>query len=233
MTTSIAIIPARGGSKRIPRKNIRPFLGKPIMAYAIEAALKSHLFTEVMVSTEDEEIAALARQYGASVPFYRSAGNANDVATTVDVLLEVLEQYMAEGRSFTYACCIYPTAPFVTAELLREGHRLLLAQPYDSVFPILRHSSPIQRALQLEDGKVSMIWPENMTARSQDLRPTYYDAGQFYWFNIAAIQHHKRLWTDNSGGIVVDEMQAHDIDTLADWQMAELKYRFQQEQAGA
>lgn len=233
MKKSIAIIPARGGSKRIPRKNIRPFCGKPIIAYAIEVAQQSQLFAEVMVSTEDDEIAAVAREYGAIVPFHRSRRNADDFATTTDVVLEVLAAYAEKGRDFTYGCCIYPTAPFVTTDLLQKGQELLLSQGYDSVFPILRFSAPIQRALYLEAGRVKMIWPNNYTTRSQDLPDAYHDAGQFYWFLVAAVREQQRLWTDNSGGIEVTEMQAHDIDTLDDWTVAEFKFRFQQKRVTA
>lgn len=227
---NVAIIPARGGSKRIPRKNIRDFWGKPIIAYVIETALKSTLFDEVMVSTEDEEIAHIAVQYGANVPFLRSAKNANDYAGTTDVLLEVLATYERKGQIFAHGCCLYPTAPLLTPELLHRGWGLLSEQKYDTVFPVLRHSAPIQRALKIESGKARMIWPENYQARSQDLPATYYDAGQFYWFATEPLLQKKQLWTDNSGSIVISDMQAQDIDNLNDWQMAELKYQLQQQQ---
>ena len=224
--TSVAIIPARGGSKRIPRKNIRPFLGKPILAYSIEAAAQSQLFSEVMVSTEDDEIASLALQLGATVPFRRSEQTAGDYATTTDVLLEVLACYESQGQSFDYGCCIYPTAPFITVGLLTRAWRMLIENDYDSVFPVIRFSYPIQRALQLEENQVTMFWPEYHTTRSQDLTPAYHDAGQFYWFNVAAIRQKKRLWTDRSGAIVIDELDAHDIDTPEDWTVAEFKYEY-------
>jgi N-acylneuraminate cytidylyltransferase len=222
--TTIAIIPARGGSKRIPRKNILPFEGKPIIGYSIEAALQSRLFVEVMVSTEDEEIARIAVSFGARVPFKRSQPNAGDHATTVDVLLEVLEHYEKQGRIFDYGCCIYPTAPFVTGDLLLQGWQMMVEKGYDSVFPVLRYSHPIQRALSIQDGKVGMIWPENYAARSQDLPPAYHDAGQFYWFRTEALKLTGRLWTDNSGALLISEMQAHDIDGMDDWATAEFKY---------
>lgn len=229
--TKLAMIPARGGSKRIPRKNIRLFADKPIIAYSIVAALESRLFDEVMVSTEDDEIAVIAEQWGAVVPFRRSAQNANDQASTVDVLLEVIAAYTQRGLHFDYGCCIYPTAPFVAPELLAQGWRILVEGGYDSVFPVLRFSYPIQRALKLEGDRVSMIWPENLLARSQDLQPAYHDAGQFYWVNVAAIQHKKRLWTDRSGALVIGELDAHDIDTLEDWTMAEFKYQYRMTRA--
>ncbi len=227
--SNIAIIPARGGSKRIPRKNIRPFLGKPIMAYSIETALRSQLFSEVMVSTDDEEIAAIAGQYGATVPFLRSPHTAGDHAGTTEVLLEVLAGYADRGMRFEHGCCIYPTAPFVTTELLHACWQLLLERGFDSVFPVLRYSYPIQRSLRLEHDRASMIWPEHYTTRSQDLEPVYHDAGQMYWFKTQALQAQQRLWTANTGAVVISEMQAHDIDTPEDWSVAEFKFRFLKE----
>ncbi|PDV99988.1 pseudaminic acid cytidylyltransferase [Candidatus Chloroploca asiatica] len=222
--TRIAIIPARGGSKRIPRKNIKPFLGKPILSYSIETALESQLFSEVMVSTEDDEIAELALQCGATVPFRRSEQTANDYAGTAEVLLEVLDSYGSLGRFFDYGCCIYPTAPFIKVELLHHAWRMLFENNYDTVFPVLRYSSPIQRALRIEDDRVIMFWPGNYTLRSQDLTPAYHDAGQFYWFNCVALRQKRQLWTDRSKAIVISDWDAQDIDTPEDWQMAEFKY---------
>lgn len=224
----IAIIPARGGSKRIPRKNIRDFLGRPIIAYVIQTALDSGLFDEVMVSTEDDEIAHIAVQYGAQVPFRRSLTNANDHASTADVLLEVLAAYAERGQTFAYGCCLYPTAPLITPQLLQAGWERLAAGGYDVVFPILPHSHPIQRALQMDNDKVSMIWPENALVRSQDLPATYHDAGQFYWFTTASLQQKKQLLTDNASALIIGAMQAQDIDNLNDWRMAELKYQLDQ-----
>lgn len=223
---SVAIIPARGGSKRIPRKNIRPFLGKPIIAYAIETALQSRLFGEIMVSTEDDEIASRAFQYGAAVPFRRNEQTANDHATTAAALLEVLSCYEAQGKIFDYGCCIYPTAPFITADLLTRAWQMLMDGGYDTVFPVLRYSYPIQRSLTLDGSRATMLWPEHYAARSQDLAPVYHDAGQFYWFRSAALKLKQRLFTDCSGAIVISELDAHDIDTSEDWVVAELKYKY-------
>lgn len=223
--SNIAIIPARGGSKRIPRKNIRPFLGKPIMAYVIDAARQSGLFDEIMVSTDDEEIAAIARQYGASVPFRRSTETASDHATTTEVLTEVLNQYGQQGSVFDYACCLYPTAPFITAELLNQAFTKLIFKQFDTVYPIQRFGFPIQRAVLLRDEKVQWLQPDYALTRSQDLEPAYHDAGQFYFFHTTTFQAKQRLITDNSGGIIISEMAAHDIDTETDWQLAELKFR--------
>ena len=222
---TVAIIPARGGSKRIPRKNIRPFLGKPIMAYVIDAALRSGLFSEVMVSTDDTEIADVARQYGATVPFLRRVETAGDFATTADVLDEVLDQYEQRGRIFDYACCLYPTAPFVTPDLLGLAFSTLTDRNFDTVYPVQRFSFPIQRAVRLSDGRVDWLQPEHALTRSQDLEPAYHDAGQFYFFNVATFRGTHRLITDNSGGVVIAEMAAHDIDTEDDWRIAEFKFR--------
>lgn len=221
---NLCIIPARGGSKRIPRKNIRPFLGKPIISYSIEVALASQLFDEVMVSTEDEEIAEIALKYGAKVPFFRSEYNAGDFATTVEVVMEVLDGY---GRSkFDTVCCIYSCAPFVTIDLLKQAETKLHEEKLDSVFPIIAYGHPIQRALLLnEKGHVFPVAPEYISTRSQDLEKRYRDAGQFYFGDVNALFEKKKMWTDNSGGIEIDEMAAHDIDTDADWMMAELKYK--------
>lgn len=223
--SSIAIIPARGGSKRIPRKNIRPFLGKPIMAYGIDAALQSGLFSDVMVSTDDTEIADVARQHGATVPFLRRAETADDFATTADMLAEVLGQYAQQGQVFDYACCLYPTAPFVTPDLLRLSFSTLTDHRFDTVYPVQRFSFSIQRAVRLVDGRLNWLQPEHALTRSQDLEPAYHDAGQFYFFDVAAFQRSHQLITDNSGGVVIAEMAAHDIDTEEDWRVAEFKFR--------
>lgn len=223
---TVAIITARGGSKRIPRKNIKPFLGKPIIAYSIESALNSGLFDEVMVSTDDVEIAAVARQFGAKVPFLRSAKNADDFATTADVIVEVLEEYEQLGQTFEYAICIYPTAPFVSSELLIKGYELLTQGDYDTVFPAMPFSFPIQRAIKLNTkNRIEMLQPEHLRTRSQDLEATYHDCGQFYWLHVERFMAKKEIWTDNSGIVILSEMEAHDIDNLEDWKVAEFKYK--------
>ncbi|RIV27117.1 pseudaminic acid cytidylyltransferase [Fibrisoma montanum] len=223
--TNIAIITARGGSKRIPRKVIRPFLGKPIMLYSIETALQSGLFDEVMVSTEDDEIADLAVQHGASVPFRRSAKTADDFATTAEVLSEVLTNYEERGQTFTNACCLYPTAPFVTPVLLQQAFDTLQTRSFDCVFPVQRFGFPVQRAVTFVNDRLTWLQPEHALTRSQDLQPAYHDAGQFYFFNVAVFRQKGRLLTDNTSGLVISEMQAQDIDNEEDWQVAEFKYR--------
>ncbi|WP_435356283.1 pseudaminic acid cytidylyltransferase [Emticicia sp. SJ17W-69] len=222
---TIAIIPARGGSKRIPRKNIKDFLGKPIIAYSIEAAIESKLFDEVMVSTDDEEIAAIARQCGAKVPFARSSENANDYATTVDVLVEVLESYKALNRTFETGCCIYPTAPFVSAEILQKSFQILDNEKLDSIYPIQKFSFPPQRGVVFDAKKLRWQNPENAQIRSQDLTPIYHDAGQFYFFKTEKLLKNRSILTQNTSGIVISEMDAHDIDNEEDWKIAEFKYR--------
>jgi pseudaminic acid cytidylyltransferase len=218
----LAIIPARGGSKRIPRKNIKDFLGKPIIAYSIEAALKSELFDEVMVSTDDSEIAEIAKKYGAKAPFFRSEKTSNDYAGIAEVAAEVLEEYKEE---FTYFCIIFATAPFITHERLIEGYKLVKEKKFSSVFPVRKFSYPIQRALELKNHKVSMIWSENYTKRSQDLTSAYHDSGQFYWVNTAEFLKEKKVFMENSGAIILSDLEVQDIDTTEDWELAEMKYR--------
>ena len=219
---NLCIIPARGGSKRIPRKNVKEFLGKPIIAYSIEAALKSGLFDEVMVSTDDQEIAEIARQYGASVPFMRSAETANDFATTKDVLEEVLTGYQKLGKSFDAMCCIYATAPLITAQDVKDAYGRLTQSDFTCVYPVVQFSYPIWRCLDVaEDGSMKRHWPEYENSRSQDLPKEYHDTGTFYWYKLKdnAIQFGK------IGAIIVPEERVQDIDTETDWLLAELKFK--------
>lgn len=222
---NIAIIPARGGSKRIPQKNIKSFLGKPIIAYSIEAALKSNVFDEIMVSTDDNEIAELAKKLGANVPFVRSERNSGDNSSTSDVLVEVLNEYKKLDQEFDYGCCIYPCAPFVDSNKINEGLQLIKKTKADNVIPVVKYSYPIQRALKIEGEKLLMISPDNITTRSQDLPPTYHDAGQYYWFKIQSFLKEPTLFSENTVPIIIPEIQSQDIDTLEDWEIAELKYK--------
>ena len=222
---AIAIITARGGSKRIPRKNIKDFCGKPILAYSIEAALSSGIFDEVMVSTEDEEIAGIARRYGANVPFLRSAEAANDYATTTDVLLEVLGQYKKMGREFHYGCCIYPTAPFVTAEKLRKAMEILEDEGTDSVIPVTLFSFPPMRGFWVEGKTAHYAFPEYASMRSQDIEPMYHDCGQFYCFHIDDFLKNQKLVTAKTQAIIMPEIEVQDIDNEQDWRLAEIKYQ--------
>ncbi|UXY15554.1 pseudaminic acid cytidylyltransferase [Chitiniphilus purpureus] len=222
----LALIPARGGSKRIPYKNIRDFCGRPILAYSIAAAFDSDLFAEVMVSTDDERIAQVAREHGALVPFLRSPQTADDHAGLLDVLREVLDVYAAQGRTFQQVCCLLPTAPLVTPARLREAHEVLAREDFDAVFPAVRFGYPIQRALRrADDGRVHMLQPEHYASRSQDLPPALHDAGQFYWLHPERCLAAGRIFTGNSGAIEIPELEAQDIDTETDWALAELKYR--------
>lgn len=222
--SNVAIIPARGGSKRIPRKNIRDFLGKPIIAYSIETALECGLFDEVMVSTDDEEITEVARKYGAKVPFIRSEENADDYASTVDVLVEVLLEYQQRGKYFENGCCIYSTAPLLKSSFLKSGYERLINESFSTLFPVVEFSYPILRSLRLiKKGKVEMNWPEHLESRSQDLPKAYHDAGQFYWFNVEQLLNKKKLFGDNSGSIILPNTLVQDIDTQEDWDLAEMK----------
>lgn len=221
---AVAIITARGGSKRIPRKNIKEFCGRPIIEYSIEAALRSGLFEEVMVSTEDPEIAEVAVKAGAKVPFMRSAQSAGDYASTDDVLMEVLESYREQGREFDAFCCLYPTAPFVTADKLREAMKLL--EKADSVMPVVAFSFPPQRCMVLnEAGELRMKWPEHAKTRSQDLEPYYHDCGQFYCCRTAPFLQYGTTDLPHMMPMIQSEMEVQDIDNPDDWQIAELKYR--------
>jgi N-acylneuraminate cytidylyltransferase len=219
---ALAIIPARGGSKRIPRKNVKPFLGKPMLAYSIEAALATGLFDEVMVSTDDEEIAEVARRYGAVAPFLRSAETSNDYATTADVLKEVIGRYKENGKVFDIFCCIYATAPMIQSSDIISAHDMLLSTDFTVVYPVVQFSYPIWRCLDLaQDGTMSRHWPEFENSRSQDLPKEYHDTGTFYWYKT------EEWLSGNSkvGGIEVDETRIQDIDTETDWNLAEMKYR--------
>lgn len=222
---NLAIITARGGSKRIPRKNIKEFCGKPIIAYSIEAALESGCFDEVMCSTDDEEIAEVAKRHGATVPFMRSAATANDFATTADVLNEVIAEYQKRGKAFECFCCLYPTAPFVNASRIRQGLEMMIASKANGAMPVVQYSYPIQRALKIGNGTISMREPEYLRSRSQDLEPMYHDAGQYYWYRTEAFLRNPNLMVGNPIAVITPEEEVQDIDTPADWKMAEMKYR--------
>ena len=234
---NVAIITARGGSKRIPKKNIRDFCGKPMISYSIDAALKSRLFDEVMVSTDSEEIANISKQCGATVPFFRSSMTSNDYATTVDVLKEVLSCYEERGVRFDVMCCIYPTAPFVTAEILQNAYQEFLQSGAEMLEPVVPFSFPPQRSFSLRNGSLVYNWPEHIRTRSQDLEPWYHDAGQFYIYKIDAFRRSVESAEANGGyslrcaPFVLDEMDVQDIDNPSDWEIAEIKYRLRQEKA--
>lgn len=221
----LAIIPARGGSKRIPRKNIREFAGRPMIQHSIDAARLAGCFEEIMVSTDDEEIAQIARHAGAKVPFMRSEATANDFATTADVINEVLDSYAAQGREFDAICCLYATAPFVTPRRLLQGAAIIENGEAKGAFTCVRYSYPIQRCLVRDDeGYVKMMFPEYATTRTQDLQPTYHDAGQFYFITVESFRKHNTLWAPQTLPIELPESEVQDIDTPEDWEIAEMKY---------
>lgn len=220
----LAVIPARGGSKRIPHKNIKAFHGKPIMAYSIEAARNSGIFDEVMVSTDDEEIASIAEQYGASVPFFRGAETSGDYAATVDVLLEVIENYRQIKRKFSHICCIYPTAPFITEKKLQRAAALWEESGADALVPVVAFSYPPLRGLAIHDDRLRMMWPENEAVRSQDLEKLYHDCGQFYFIYSDALFREQTLFCHNTVPMQMSELEVQDIDNETDWVLAEQKY---------
>lgn len=226
--STIAIITARGGSKRIPRKNIKEFMGKPMLAYAIESALSSGIFDEVMVSTDDEEIAAIARRYGANVPFLRSEKTANDFATTYDVLEEVVLEYRKQGVEYDNLCCIYPCVPFLTGEILRNACHAKKEKGAAALMPVVRYSFPIQRAVRVnEEGWLEYREPINASKRSQDLEPSYHDVGMFYMVDTQVLLETKTLVPAHTVLFEMDECCVQDIDTDEDWKLAELKYKVQ------
>lgn len=225
MNENLAIIPARGGSQRIPRKNIKIFCDRPIMTYSISAALETRLFNKVMVSTDDKEIADIALKQGAEVPFFRSSKTSDHVATISDVLLEVLREYRKQGVEFASVCCILPAAPFVTHKMLKEAYQLLIKTKADSVIPVVRFGFPIQRAFEIVDDRLKMMWPENEFVRSQDLTPAYHDSGQFYWVRVEPFLKNKSIFSTFAAAYILSDIEVQDIDTIEDWRTAELKYK--------
>lgn len=223
---NVAIITARGGSKRIPRKNIKEFMGKPMLAYAIEAAQKSEIFDEVMVSTDDNEIKEIALKYGANIPFMRSIETSNDFATTNDVLNEVINEYKKRDIEFEKFACIYPCVPFLNAEILKNAYENFLNSNADSLMPVVKYSFPIQRAVKInKEGYLEYREPQYALSRSQDLEPMFHDVGMFYFSKTNTFIKNKTLLTSKTTFFEMDERVIQDIDTLDDWQMAEMKYK--------
>jgi pseudaminic acid cytidylyltransferase len=228
----LLVVPARSGSKRIPHKNIRKFHGLPIMAYPILAALKSDCFSEIMVSTDEESIALIARKYGASVPFLRSKMAASDHASTEAVIQEVITAYRQLGREFDYICCLYPTAALVQPIHLQQGLQQLLSDPnLTGVLPVLPFGYPVQRAITLRDGRTVMMYPEHYDSRSQDLERAYHDAGQWYWSRRDHFETTHELIGPNCAAVILSEMEAQDIDHEDDWRLAEVKYELLRDHA--
>ncbi len=222
----IAVIPARGGSKRIPRKNIRLFCGKPIMAYSIAAAQETGLFDQIIVSTDDDEIASVARASGATTPFMRPREIADDFTGTNAVVKHAIAWFNEQGRDITHACCIYATAPLVQARFIREAYDTLARSDAAFAFSVTSYAFPIQRALRLMPGdRVEAIYPEHRMTRSQDLEPAYHDAGQFYWGTASAFLEDTPIFSPRSIGVVLPRFLVQDIDTLEDWEQAELMYQ--------
>lgn len=224
--SSLAIIPARGGSKRILGKNIKEFCGKPIISYSITAALESDIFDEVMVSTDSKEIAEIALSFGAKVPFMRSEKTSGDFASQRDVLMEVLSEYRSRGKEFDTMACIYATAPFITGDNLKKAFNILVSKKAGAVYPVTKYEYPPQRAYIVRNGYLKYEFPEYATTRSQDLETIYHDCGQFYLYNIEAFYNKKTTIIDRAMPLVIDNTLVQDIDTPDDWLLAELKYKY-------
>lgn len=221
----VAIIPARGGSKRIPRKNIKDFCSKPMIAYSIEAALESKLFDKVIVSTDDEEIAEIAKKYGAEVPFLRPANLSDDHTATIPVIAHAITE-LQKVESVDIACCIYATAPFIQVKFLKEAYELLLKNKSDYAFSATSFAFPIQRAIKLnENNHVEMFNPEHFNTRSQDLEEAYHDAGQFYFGKAEAWLNNKPIFSKDSRAVILPRHLVQDIDTMEDFVRAELMYK--------
>jgi len=218
----VAIIPARGGSKRIPGKNIRNFAGKPIISYSIEAAEETGIFDRIIVSTDSEEIAQVAREYGAETPFIRPAEIADDYTGTDEVVLHALSWLKSSGCDFDYVCCIYPTAPLIRAEFIEKGFRLLKETGAATAFSVTTFSYPVFRSLRTNDaGRMEMIWPENYKKRSQDLPEAYHDAGQFYWADVPEYTEGKGFLSKDSVPVILPRYFVQDIDNEEDFKLAE------------
>lgn len=228
----LAIIPARGGSKRIPRKNIKLFCAKPMIAWSIEAALQSGCFDQVIVSTDDEEIADVARCHGATVPFMRPTELSDDYTGTIPVIRHAIEWVNAQGQSVEQACCLYATAPFVSPDDIRRGLNILLDTCSDYAFSVTSYAFPIQRAIRLNaEGRVEMFNPEHFNTRSQDLEEAFHDAGQFYWGKADAWLQGRMIFSPASGPVALPRHRVQDIDTPEDWVRAEWLFKAMQAEA--
>ncbi|ERP39282.1 pseudaminic acid cytidylyltransferase [Chitinivibrio alkaliphilus] len=222
----LCVIPARGGSKRIPGKNSKHFCGKPVIAYSIEAAQKSECFDRIIVSTDSEKIGALAREYGADVPFMRPAHIADDFTPTRPVIQHAIKEIEASGVAVSHVCCVYPTAPFIRAEDIRRGFEELLARKGDFAFSVTSFPYPVQRALSITpDTFTTMLWPEHAQSRSQDLTEAYHDAGQFYWGTVSAFLSDTPTFEGRSIPIILPRHRVQDLDTPEDWKRATVMYR--------
>jgi N-acylneuraminate cytidylyltransferase len=226
MKNAVAVIPARAGSKRIPLKNTKLFCGKPMIVYAIEAALKSDCFEHIVVSTDSPEIAELARQYGAEAPYTRPAELSNDYATSAEVFVHALEWEKINRSLPEFACMIYATSPLLMAKDIQKGFELVQRPDVESAFSVTTFPFPIFRGMTInKDGYIRMIWPEHLTTRSQDLTEAYHDAGQFYWVKSSRFLETKKILSDAAVPVVLPRKRVQDIDTPEDWEMAELAYQ--------
>jgi len=227
---NICVVPARGGSKRIPRKNIKAFNGKPIITYSIEAALKSNCFDQVIVSTDDNEIAEVAKMYGAKVPFIRPDELSNDYAGTIPVIKHAIEWLESHNNAIDNICCLYATAPFIQSQTICKAFQQLQESKADYCFGVTSFSFPIQRSIRItQDDKVDMFYPENFNARSQDLEEAYHDAGQFYWGKAQPFKDEIPIFSEASSPYILPRYLVQDIDTYEDWIRAEAMYRVLQE----
>ena len=223
---NVAIIPARGGSRRIPDKNIRPFAGRPMISYAVAAAKASAIFDSIIVTTDSEKIAAIAREYGAEVPFMRPRELSDDRTPTAPVIVHALKWLRDQGRPMEYACCIYPTAPFVRPEFIKKGHEILMERGVSSAFSVTTFPFPIFRALKInQKGNIEMFWPEHELTRHQDLPQAYHDAGQFYWLRVASFLKNEKLYSSDAMPVLLPRYLVQDIDTPEDWGTAERMYK--------
>jgi len=227
-TNIYAIIPARSGSKRIPNKNIKLFVGRPIISYSIKAAQNTNLFDKIIVSTDSQEIARVSKEFGAEVPFIRPANLADDYTGTDAVILHGLYWLINRGVKIEYICCIYPAAPLIQSEYIRIAYKLLKKNNAVSAFSVTTYAYPIFRALKIDNNRVKMIWPKNFHARSQDLLECYHDAGQFYWANVEKYLEEKRFFSSDAIPIILPRYLVQDIDTQEDWEVAERIFRTNQ-----
>jgi pseudaminic acid cytidylyltransferase len=223
---NICVIPARGGSKRIPKKNIKNFLGKPIIAYSIEAALKSNCFDQVIVSTDNNEIVEVAKKYGAQVPFIRPEELSDDYAGTIPVIKHVIEWMEDNNNYIEYVCCLYATAPFIQSKIISKAYQQLKDSNSDYCFSATRFAFPIQRAIKIVQGdKLDMFYPEHFNTRSQDLEEAFHDAGQFYWGKAQAFKDELPLFSEVASAFILPRYLVQDIDTEEDWIRAEAMYK--------
>jgi len=223
---NICVIPARGGSKRIPRKNIKEFLGQPVIAYSIKAAIDSQCFDKVIVSTDDAEIAEVVKSFGASVPFMRPDELADDYASTIPVIKHAIEWFDDQEQPPSEVCCLYATAPFVSAGAIRRAYEQMQSVQADYCFTVTSFAFPIQRAIKITaENRVEMLYPEHLETRSQDLEESYHDAGQFYWGKAEAFKQQKPLFSKSATPYILPRYLVQDIDTLEDWKKAELMYK--------